>query len=152
MIHRKTELTVRVRHQSPALAQVMQQAQARNAKVLASCVYSQRDGMVLLLVTEHADALQQALADAGYLVQSHSVVLIGPQQNPAIAPMVRLQLARVGVGILRSYASWDEDGLGYFVFHTTDNTRALRLLSADHILEELAETRVWHEEPKRAAA
>ncbi len=108
--------------------------------------------MVMMLVAEKPAQLEQALQAAGFKPQRHSVVVIGPQEHLAVGPVVRMQLTRAGIGILYSYASWSENGQGCFVFNTTDNERAQRLLQADASLVELERAHIWDGDAARTVA
>jgi hypothetical protein len=122
------ELTAHLQDGSGTLGEFMVSATRCRARILACCVYCDRFGTVVRLVTEDAKETARALAAEGIGCGTDSVVLMRGESPIAVAGRVGRLLALTKIPVLYSYSSWDETNLGAVVFKTADNARVARLL------------------------
>ncbi|HUJ09154.1 MAG TPA: hypothetical protein VL171_03945 [Verrucomicrobiae bacterium] len=127
---KEVELAVRVGGKASALGEVLAAVASRNVNVLAYCTYSDREELVVLLVTDDAFTAKDALQAAGYSCKANSVVLVGASDEVGAAAWLGAHLGFAGIEILYSYAS--SSGADQFcaVFKTTDDERAIMTLEA----------------------
>jgi hypothetical protein len=122
---KEVELSVRVGNKPGALGQVLAAIAARHVNVLAYCTYSDRDELVVLLVTDDAFNAKQALQASGFSCKANSVVLVGAADEVGTAARIGAHLGWAGVEILYSYASSSGGNQFCAVFKTTDDERAI---------------------------
>jgi hypothetical protein len=127
---KEVELAVRIGNKPGALGQVLDAVSARQVNVLAYCTYSDRDELVVLLVTDNALAAKDALQAAGYPCKANSVVLVGASDEVGAAARLGAHLGWAGIEILYSYASSSGRDQFCAVFKTTDDERAIITLEA----------------------
>lgn len=125
---KEVEIAVRVNN-SPAIVQeVLSILAARSLKVLAYCTYTERDDLVILLVTDDALLAKDALQNAGFACKANSVVLVGAAHELGSTALIGAHLGVSGVEILYSYSSWLGGDQSIAVFKTTDDERAIQAL------------------------
>ncbi len=127
---KEVELAVRIGNKPGALGQVLAAVAARCVNVLAYCTYSDRDELVVLLVTDDAFAAKDALRAAGYSCKANLVVLVGASDEVGAAARIGAHLGWAGIEILYSYASSSGRDQFCAVFKTTDDERAIMTLEA----------------------
>jgi hypothetical protein len=141
---KETEIVVHLNNAPASVGKVTVAATTPNVEILASCFYWQQDGTIVRLVSEDPPKTAQALARAGFQYQTDSVLLIGLEEMPGVAARTTLLLAADGIGVSYSYVSWTDHHEAFAVFKTTDDDRALRLLQASALVEELARRKTRH--------
>jgi hypothetical protein len=122
------ELAVRVGNSPDALGKVLAAVAARGVNVLAYCTYSERDDLVILLVTDNVLAAKDELQCAGFSCKANSVVLVGASDEVGAAARIGVHLGMAGVEILYSYASSSGGDQFVAVFKTNDDERAIQAL------------------------
>jgi hypothetical protein len=122
------ELAVRVGNSPDALGRVLAAVAARGVNVLAYCTYSERDDLVILLVTSNAIAAKDELQLAGFSCKANSVVLVGASDEVGSAARIGAHLGMAGVEILYSYASSSGGDQFVAVFKTTNDELAIQAL------------------------
>lgn len=127
---KEVELAVRVGNTPGTLGQVLAAVAARHVNVLAYCTYSDRDELVVLLVTDDAFTAKDALQAAGFSCKANSVVLVGANDEVGAAARIGAHLGWAGIEILYSYASSSGRDQFCAVFKTTDDERAIMTLEA----------------------
>ena len=127
---KEVELAVRVGNKPGALGAVLAAVARQHVNVLAYCTYSDRDELVILLVTDDALHARDALKAAGYSCKANSVVLVGASDEVGAAAWIGAHLGFAGIEILYSYASSSGGDQFCAVFKTTDDERAIATLEA----------------------
>jgi hypothetical protein len=125
---KEVEIAVRVDSRPAAVPEVLSTLTSRGLKVLAYCTYTERDDLVILLVTDDALIAKDALQRAGFSCKANSVVLVGASHELGSAAIIGAHLGLSGVEILYSYASWLGGDQSIAVFKTTDDERAIQAL------------------------
>ena len=125
---KEVELAVRVENRPAAVQAILSAINAHGLAVLAYCTYTERDDLVILLVTDNALAAKDALQSAGYGCKANSVVLVGAAHELGSTAMIGAHLGMSGVEILYSYASTLGSDQSIAVFKTTDDDRAIQAL------------------------
>ena len=125
---KEVELAVRVGNKPVAVQQVLSILKARGLNVLAHCTYTERDDLVILLVTDHALMAKDALESAGFSCKANSVVVVGAPVELGSTAIIGAHLGLAGVEILYSYTSRSGGGRSVAVFKTTDDERAIQTL------------------------
>jgi hypothetical protein len=125
---KEVEIAVRVGNRPTAGPEVLSTLAARGLNVLAHCTYTERDDLVILLVTDNALLAKDALQNAGFSCKANSVVLVGASHELGSAAIIGAHLGLSGVEILYSYASWLGGDQSIAVFKTTDDERAIQAL------------------------
>lgn len=138
-----TEIVVHLNNEPASISKAAVAATTPNVEILASCLYWQSDGAVMRLVSEDPPKTAQALARAGFLCQSDSVLLMGLNETPGASARTTLLLAADGIAVSYGYVSWSNRREGLAVFKTTDDNRALRFLQVDALMEELGGCKSW---------
>ena len=142
-VREATEIVVHLNNEPASISKAAVAATTPNVEILASCLYWQSDGAVMRLVSEDPPKTAQALARAGFLWQSDSVLLMGLNETPGASARTTLLLAAAGIAVSYGYVSWSNRREGLAVFKTTDDNRALRFLQVDALMEELAGRKSW---------
>lgn len=140
----ETEICLRIANAPAALATVMAAAGSSGAEVLAFCCYWDRNGAVVLLVTDNPPETERMLALAGFRYTTNSVVLIGPEERPGrpgIAVQMGVELEQAGIGVLYSYTYQSEGNRACVVLRTTNDDRAVHLLKVTALIQEVATSR-----------
>jgi hypothetical protein len=125
---KEVEISVRVGNRPAALQEVLSTLTSRGLNVLAYCTYTERDDVVILLVTDDALIAKDALQRAGFSCKANSVVLVGASHELGSTAIIGAHLGLSGVEILYSYASWLGGNQSIAVFKTTDDERAIQAL------------------------
>ncbi|HUI07943.1 MAG TPA: hypothetical protein VL486_13160 [Verrucomicrobiae bacterium] len=125
---KEVELAVRVGNKPEALGNVLAAIAARQVNVLAYCTYSDRDELVILLVTDNAFVAKAALQAAGFPCKANSVVLVGATGEMGAAARIGAHLGMAGVEILYSYASASGGDHFCAVFKTSNDEQAIATL------------------------
>jgi hypothetical protein len=90
-----------------------------------------REGLLLLLTTIRPEEVQQVLEAAGYICQTHPVLLLGPTiYRPGVAARLLAELGQQGVDIRYSYLCSKAPDLCFVVVETTNDERALEVMAA----------------------
>jgi hypothetical protein len=129
-ISKNDEIAVRVQDEEldvPALAAI---AQYPDLEVFAMRSYCDREGVVLLLVTNNPSKTTCLLERVGYQCRRQPVVLVGPLARRGWACPLQAELEASGIQVHYSYAHRNERGHLYLAFKTEEDDRALRVLSA----------------------
>ena len=148
LCRRQMEIVVHVNNKPASVAEVMVAASAPPVEILASCFYWEHDGTVVRLVTEDPQRTRRALASAGFLCQTDSILLLGPYNQPGVVTQAAARLAAVDIGVVYSYVSWSERTGTFAALKTTDDDRALRVLEVNAMVDDLVLARV---RPRRQA-
>ena len=148
-VREATEIVVHLNNEPASISKATVAATSPNVEILASCLYWQPDGAVLRLVSEDPPKTAQALARAGFLCQSDSVLLMGLNEMPGASARTTLLLAAAEIAVSHRYTSWSDRREGLAVFKTTDDNRALRFLQVDALMGELAGRKPWRTLRKR---
>ena len=122
------EISVRVGNKPAIVQEVLSALAARGLNVLAYCTYTERDDLVILLVTDDALVAKDALQNAGFSCKANSVVLVGAALELGSTAIIGAHLGMSGVEILYSYASRLAGDQSLAVFKTTDDERAIQAL------------------------
>jgi hypothetical protein len=122
------EIALRVGNGPAAAQEVLSTLAGRGLTVFAYCTYTERDDLVILLVTDDALAAKDALQSAGYFCKANSVVLVGASHELGSTAVIGAHLGLSGVEILYSYASWLGGDQSIAVFKTTNDERAIQAL------------------------
>ena len=125
---KEVELAVRVGNKPVAVQQVLSILKARGVNVLAYCSYTERDDLVILLVTDNALVAKDALQSAGFSCKANSVVVVGAPGELVSTAIMGAHLGLAGVEILYSYTSRPGGDRCIAVFKTTDDERAIQTL------------------------
>ncbi|MGO9245328.1 MAG: hypothetical protein ACLPT4_05635 [Verrucomicrobiia bacterium] len=125
---KEVEIAVRVGNRPMAVQEVLSTLAARGLKVLAYCTYTERDDLVILLVTDNALTAKDALQSAGFSCKANSVVLVGASHALGSTAIIGAHLGLSGIEILYSYASRLGGDQSIAVFKTTDDERAIQAL------------------------
>ena len=126
---RETEISARIGPELPDVSATAVIAWYPDVEVFAMRSYCNRDDVVLLLVTTNAAKISQVLNAAGFQCEVNAVVLIGPLNRSGWAAPVGVALANAGIEIHHSYASHRERDRHYLVFKTSDDNRAIQVLT-----------------------
>lgn len=125
---KQVELAVRVGNKPGALGEVLTALATCGVNILAYCTYSDRDELVVLLVTDNPLAAKDALQIAGFSCKANSVVLVGATDEVGAAARIGAHLGMAGVEILYSYASSSGGDQFCAVFKTNNDERAIATL------------------------
>jgi len=136
MVRKREEIRVRVPNQATPLATALAAIGGAGAEVLASSSYWEGSDSVILAVPEHVDRLKSALHAAGLKFTAQSVVLLGPYQRAVAFDRAQEKLTRAGLTVFSGYTSWAEPDCSYIVLHTDDDDRAVKLLTADALVQD----------------
>lgn len=136
--HRETEISVRIGDEPPEASATAVIAWYPDIKVVTMRSYCNRDGVVLLLVTTNAVKTAQVLKAAGFQCQVSPVVLIGPINRSGWADPIGVELTNAGIEVHYSYASHRERDRHYLVFKTSDDDRAIQVLTTGSAFQSLA--------------
>jgi hypothetical protein len=127
---KEVELAVRVGNTLGALGEVLAVVAGRGVNVFAYCTYSDRDELVVLLVTDNTLLAKDALQAAGFPCKANSVVVVGATDKVGAAARIGAHLGMAGIEILYSYASSSGGDQFCAVFKTTDDEHAIAALEA----------------------
>jgi len=125
---KEVEIAVRVGNRPAALGEALAAIAARGVNVLAYCSYSDRDDLMILLITDNALKAMDSLRAAGFSCKANSVVLVGASDEVGAAARIGAHLGMAGVEILYSYASSSGSEQFVAVFKTTNDERAIQAL------------------------
>ena len=128
---RQTEISARIGDEPPEVSAMAVIAWYPDVEVFAMRSYSNRDGVVLLLVTTNAAKISHVLTAAGFHCEVNPVILIGPLDRPGWAAPIGVRLANAGIDVLSFYASHKEPDRRYLVFKTSDDDRAIQVLTSE---------------------
>jgi hypothetical protein len=134
----ETEIAILVGHEPEGTSATAVIARHADIEVFTMRSYCNHDGIVLLLVTTNADKTSHVLKVAGYHCQVNQVVLIGPLNRTGWALPLGIELAEVGIEVLHSYTSHRERDRHYLVFKTSDDDRAIQVLTTGPAFQLLA--------------
>jgi hypothetical protein len=134
---RETEISVRIDHEpyKPSATTVI--ARYPDIEVFTMRSYCNRDGVVLLLVTTDAVKTSHVLTVAGFQCEIGPVILIGPINRSGWAEPVGTELANAGIEVVYSYTSHKDRDRHYLVFKTSDDDRAIQVLTTGPALQSL---------------
>jgi hypothetical protein len=134
----ETEIAVLVGHEpeGPSATEVI--AKYSDIEVFTMRSYCNHDGIVLLLVTTNAVKTSHVLKVAGFQCQVNHVILIGPLNRTGWAVPLGVELAEVGIEVLQSYTSHRQRDRHYLVFKTSDDDRAIQVLTTGPAFQLLA--------------
>lgn len=135
---RETEISVVIGHEPPEASATEVIAWYPDIEVFTMRTYCNRDGVVLLLVTTNAAKTTQVLQAAGFQCQVNPVVLIGPINRSGWVDPIGVELANAGIEVLYSYTSHRERDRHYLVFRTSDDDRAIQVLTTGAAFQPLA--------------
>ncbi len=135
---REIEISVRIGQEPHNASATTVIARHPDIEVFTMRSYCNRDGVVLLLVTTDALKTSQVLKVAGFQCEINPVVLIGPINRSGWAAPVGTELADAGIEVLYSYTSHKDRDRHYLVFKTSDDHRAIQVLTAGPALQSLA--------------
>jgi hypothetical protein len=127
---KEVELAVRAQNTPGALGKILATVAERDVNVLAYCAYSDRDELVILLVTDNALSAKLALEAAGYKCKANSVVVVGAVDRVGAAAQLGAHLGGAGIDILYSYASSSGGEQFFAVFKTMNDDQAIQVLEA----------------------
>jgi len=122
------ELSARIGHVPPDVSATAVIAWYPEIEVFAMRSYSNRDGVVLLLVTTNAVKLLHVLTAAGFECEMNPIVLVGPLDRSGWAAPIGVRLANAGIEVLSFYASHKEPDRRYLVFKTSNDDHAIQVL------------------------
>jgi len=125
---KEVELAVRVGNKPVAAQQVLSILKARGLNILAFCTYTERDDLVILLITDNPLMAKDALQSAGFSCKANSVVVVGAPGELGSTASMGAHLGLAGVEILYSYTSRSGEDQSVAVFKTTDDERAIQIL------------------------
>jgi hypothetical protein len=125
---KEVEFAVRVGNKPLAAQEVLSILTARRLNILAYCTYTERDDLVILLVTDNALMAKDALQSAGLSCKANSVVVVGAPHTLGSTAIMGAHLGLSGVEILYSYTSRLRGDQSIAVFKTTDDERAIQTL------------------------
>jgi hypothetical protein len=134
----ETEIAVLVGHEPAGASATAVIAKYPDIEVFTMRSYCNHDGIVLLLVTTNATKTSHVLKAAGFHCQVEHVVLIGPLNRSGWTVPLNIELAEVGIEVLHSYTSHRERHRHYLVFRTSDNDRAIQVLTTGPAFQLLA--------------
>ena len=125
---KEVELAVRVGNKPVAAQHVLSILKARGLNILAFCTYTERDDLVILLITDNPLMAKDALQSAGFSCKANSVVVVGAPGELGSTASMGAHLGLAGVEILYSYTSRSGEDQSVAVFKTTDDERAIQIL------------------------
>jgi hypothetical protein len=132
------EIAVLVGHEPAGTSATAVIAKHSDIEVFTMRSYCNQAGIVLLLVTTNAVKTSHVLKVAGFHCQVEHVVLIGPLNRSGWTVPLGIELAEVGIKVLHSYTSHRERHRHYLVFKTSDNNRAIQVLTTGPAFQLLA--------------
>ncbi len=134
----ETEISVRIGEEPHRTGATTVIARHPDIEVFTMRSYCSRDGVVLLLVTTNAVKTSHILHVAGFQCEVRPVILIGPINRSGWAAPVGAELANAGIEVVYSYTSHKDRDRHYLVFKTSDDERAIQVLTDGPILQSLA--------------
>jgi len=137
-VRQETEISVRIGHEPHNAGATTVIARYPDIEVFTMRSYCNRDGVVLLLVTTDALKTSQVLTAAGFECEVNPVILIGPINRSGWAAPIGAELANAGIEVVYSYTSHKDRDRHYLVFKTSDNDRAMQVLTDGPTLQSLA--------------
>ncbi|HUJ11203.1 MAG TPA: hypothetical protein VL171_14370 [Verrucomicrobiae bacterium] len=129
------EIAVRTWNEELDVTALMAIAQCPDLEVLAMRSYCDRDGVVLLLVTNNPFKTTRLLERIGYHCHRKPVLLVGPLARRGWTPSLRAELEGSGIHVVYSYAHRTERGQHYIALKTEEDERALRVLEVSSTLQ-----------------
>ena len=145
-LSRNEEIAVRVREEEADVSALMVISQYPDIKVLVMRSYCDRDGVVLLLVTNNTPKTFRILEEAGYECSTNPIVLVGPLGRRGCVVLLGSELKACGIRVLYFYSHRTEAGQLYLAFRTEEDDRALRALAASPILRDAGGAMVLDEQ------
>ena len=128
--HKEIELAIRTGNEPHALTKILSAVAHAQVNILAYCTYSDRNEIVLLLVTDDAAAAKDAIKAAGFDCRANAVVVVGAKDQVGAVAQLGTRLGATGIGILYSYASSTGGDQFFAVFKTMDDEAAIRVLTS----------------------
>lgn len=138
MVSKSNEIAVRVQDEELDVTALGAIAQYPDLEVLAMRSYCDRDGVVLLLVTNNPARTARVLEMVGYQCRTKPIVLVGPLDRRGWAAPLQAELEASGIHVHYSYAHRTERGHHYVAFKTEEDDGALRALEISAMLHEVA--------------
>ena len=120
-------------------------AHCPDLEVFAMRSYCDREGVVLLLVTNNSRRTTRLLEQVGYRCHTRPVVLVGPLRRRGWTIPLQTELEISGIQVRHTYAHRTERGHHYLAFQTEDDERALRVLELSGALRGAARSRADEE-------
>jgi len=139
IVRRAIEISVRIGHETHKASATTVMARSPDIQVLTMRSYCNRDGVVLLLVTTNPVKTSYILKAAGFQCEASPVVLIGPINRSGWAAPVGIALTKAGIEVFYSYTSHKEPGRHYLVFKTSNDERAIQILTAGSTFQSLTD-------------
>ena len=106
---KEVEIAVRVGNRPAALGEALAVIAVRGVNVLAYCSYSDRDDLMILLITDNALKAMDSLRAAGFSCKANSVVLVGAStklvRRPGLVPTSGWQGSKSSIRTLRHQAA-----------------------------------------------
>jgi hypothetical protein len=133
VVSKNEEIAVRANEESDVSA-LGALAYYPDLEVLAMRSYCDRDGVVLLLVTNDSPKTRRLLEKVGYQCRTRQVVLVGPLARRGWVAPLQTELEASGIRVRYSYAHRTEQGDHYLAFKTEDDDGALRVLEVSNTL------------------
>jgi hypothetical protein len=128
---REVEIRVRIPSSEGGLADVLALLADHQLATLTRSCCADREGLLLLLTTSQTEEVQQVLKAAGYVCQTHPVLLLGPTIYwPGVAARLLAELGQQGVDIRYSYLCSSAPDLCFVVVETTNDERAVEIVAA----------------------
>ena len=134
---RETEISVRIGEEPHKASATTVIARYPDLEVITMRSYCNRDGVVLLLVTTNAVKTSQVLKASGFQCEVSPVVLIGPINRSGWAASLGAEIANAGIEVLYSYTSRKDRDRHYLVFKTSDDDRAIQVLTTGPVFQSL---------------
>jgi hypothetical protein len=134
VVSKDEEIAVRVQDRELDVSALGAIALCPDLEVLAIRSYCDRDGVVLLLVTNNPTKTTRVLETVGYQCRTKPVVLVGPLDRRGWAASLEAELKASGIRVFYSYAHQTERGQHYLAFQTEEDDRAVRILQASSTL------------------
>jgi len=148
---RETEISVRIGEEPHKASATTVIARYPDIEVFTMRSYCNRDGVVLLLVTTDAVKTSHVLKVAGFQCEVSPVVLIGPINRSGWAAPIGVELANAGIEVLYSYTSHKDRDRHYLVFKTSDDDRAIQVLTTGSSFQSLSGSDSPHEQEMATA-
>ena len=145
-VSKNEEVAVRARDEETDVPALWALAQSRDIEVLAMRSYCERDGVVLLLVTNNVSKTLRILETVGYQCSTRPIVLVGPLDRRGWGARLEDELDASGIRIHYSYAHRTENGQHFLAFKTEEDERAVRTLQVSAVLRNVVRAQSVPEE------
>jgi len=128
---RELEIRVRIPSGEGAREDALALLADHQLSTLTRSCCADREGLLLLLTAIRPEEVQQVLEAAGYVCQTHLILLLGPTiYRPGVAARMLADLGQQGVDIRYSYLCSRAPDLCFVVVETTNDERALEIVAA----------------------